>query len=238
MASMRKLCPNRPLNLQELDLPAYRRVIERLDELAGTETVSYLHPSKRWEYPWALERASLGKGSKVLDAGCGGSIFPIYLAEIGHRVTACDISPPPRLDRLHGASVGYACADLTALPFEDRVFDTVFCISVIEHLSEERMPAALQELRRVLRDGGGLLLTTDYYEDARAEVWYESSDRRFRVDWSFFDEPKLRRVVIEAPGFRIEGDLTIEVDWSTVSPQMRRFHGYPYTSVGVKLIRS
>jgi SAM-dependent methyltransferase len=229
--------PNRVLDLQELELPEFQRVLQEMDELVSREDVSYLHPSKRWEYPWALERAALTKGSRVLDAGCGASIFPIYLAAQGYRVTAADLKPPVRLDRLHGLSVDYVAGDLTNLPLADEAFNAVFCISAIEHLPVERMLAATKELRRVLRTGGRLLVTTDYYKDSSAELWYQGPGKRFRVDWSFFDEAALRARIMEAPGFSVEGDVDLRVDWESISPRMLQFHGYPYTSVGITLVK-
>lgn len=233
----RKPAPNRVLELSELELPYYRQIVQQMDELVAKEAISYLHPSKRWEYPWALERAELRPGSRVLDAGCGVSIFPIYLASKSYEVSAFDLDLPGRLDRLHGVSVGYVRGDLTAIPFADNVFDAVFCISVIEHLGRDGIAMALQELCRVLRAGGRLLLTTDYYEDAGAELWYEGPGQRFRVDWSFFDESQLRRLILQAPGFDVAGDVDLAVDWDLVRPQMQRFHGYPYTAVGVALVK-
>jgi hypothetical protein len=79
-------------------------------------------------------------------------------------------------------------------------------------------------------------LTTDYYEDASTELWYEGEDRRFRVDWSFVDAQQLENVILEAPGFRVDGEVDLSADWDTVRTQMRRFHGYPYTSVGIALV--
>jgi SAM-dependent methyltransferase len=229
--------PNRPLDLDELEAPHFARVLRDLDALTRRESISYLHPSKRWEYPWALERARLRPAARLLDAGCGASIFPVYLARQGHQVTAVDLAPPVGLDRAHGVSIDYVRAGITALPFADDSFDTVFCISVIEHLGHAGVPLALQELRRVLRLGGQLLVTTDYYEDADAKLWYEGADGRFPVDWSFFDEAHVRRFLLQAPGLAVDGDISLNVDWDEVRPAMRRFHGYPYTSVGVALVK-
>lgn len=229
--------PNRVLDLNELGRPPYREVLAHLDALTARESRSYLHPSKRWEYPWALERAALAPGSRVLDAGCGASIFPIYLAKDGHRVTGLDLRVPHGLDREHGVHVDYIEGNLTELPFPDEHFDAVFCISVIEHLGLEGIPRALDELRRVTRRGGRLLITTDYYENARAKLWYEGPGESFPVDWSFFDEAQLRRYILEAPGLQVDGEVDLRVDWDEVRPVMRRYHGYPYTAVGVALIR-
>lgn len=231
------IAPNRTLRLQELERPDYRRVLNRLDALLEREPRAYLHPSKRWEYPWALGRARLEPGARVLDVGCGASIFPVYLAADGRRVTALDRDPPPRLGKGARVRVDYLAGDLTALPIADESQDAVFCISVIEHLPEPHIPAAMRELARVLRPGGPLLLTTDYYRDADANIWYEGEHRRFPVEWGFFDRDRFERLILGADGLRMEGRLDLDVDWDAVRPRMRSFHGYPYTSVGVKLIK-
>ncbi len=234
---MHERAPNRLLNLGDLHTRSFREVLQQLDALEAKDDISYLHPSKRWEYPWALERAQLAPGSRVLDAGCGASIFPIHLAACGHRVSAVDLHPPQGLAAMHGVRVDYRKAGIDRLPFPDWEFDAVFCISVIEHLGREGIPAVLQELGRVVRPGGRVVLTTDYYEDAAASLWYEGPGERFPVDWSFFDESLLRELILEAPGFRVDGEVDLAVDWSRTKAEMRRFHGYPYTSVGVALIR-
>lgn len=229
--------PNRILNLAEIASPSFLEVLSRMETLLAREAVSYLHPSKYWEYPWALERADLAPGARVLDAGCGASIFPIYLADRGHQVSAIDLQPPFGLDAQHGLAVEYVQGDLTRLPWGDDSFDAVFCISVIEHLGHGRVKDAMDEMRRVLRPGGRLLLTTDYYERADAALWYEGPGERFPVDWGFFDEPLLRKFFLNAGGFRVEGEVDLNVDWPSTREAMRRFHGYPYTSVGIALQR-
>ncbi|MFO7963001.1 MAG: class I SAM-dependent methyltransferase [Desulfobacterales bacterium] len=228
----------RVLDLDEMQEPFFRKVLQDLEHLVSLESVSYLHPSKQWEYPWAMEQSCLTAGSRVLDAGCGASIFPIYLAHEAFRVSAVDLNPPAGLDERHGVRVNYAVGDMTRLPWKNDVFDAVFCISVIEHLDVMNMPAALQEIRRVLKENGRLLLTTDFFADRNAKLRYEGPGEAFDVDWNFFDPKMLEEVVLNAPGFTVCGSVSIDVDWTSVRRQMRRFHGYPYTSVGVALSKT
>ncbi|MDA8165330.1 MAG: class I SAM-dependent methyltransferase [Desulfobacteraceae bacterium] len=230
--------PNRLLDFADLERASWRQVLRQLDRMVARDECSYLHPSKRWEYPWALELAGLSPGSRVLDAGCGASIFPVFLAASGMTTIASDVQLPPRLDRQHHVFVEYIRGDLGALPLADSVFDAVFCISVIEHLEENGALMALQEVRRVLRPGGRLLLTTDYGEDAAAEIWYEGPGQRFRVDWHLFDEARLHRFLARATGWKLDGPLDLSVDWERMRPAMRRFHGYPYTSLGLSLVKA
>lgn len=232
------MAENRLLDLTELESPEFRRVLDEMDRLVAADPVSYLHPGKRWEYPWALGRAGLAPGSRVLDVGSGDSILPVYLAKQGHRVSAVDLEMDGSLGERHGVEIDYRRADMTALPYADATFDAAFCISVIEHLPDERIARAMAELHRVLRPGSPLLLTTDYYDDAEAEIWHRSPEREFRVEWGVFDEQRLRERILDAPGWRLEGDLDVEADWDRIKAAMRDYHGYPYTSVGVKLIRT
>lgn len=207
-----------------------------MDHLTQKEGVSYLHPSKRWEYPWALQQAELDENSVILDAGSGASIFPVYLAKRVRYVSALDVDlPQKRIDRLHREKVGYARGFLSALPYLAECFDFIFCISVIEHLPDNDRNATLREFHRVLKPGGKLLITTDFYEDASAEIWYSGPGKEFPVDWNFFDESELRRHILQAPGFTLVGNLDLDLNWQEVKPAMRRFHGYPYTSVGIQL---
>ena len=99
------------------------------------------------------------------------------------------------------------------------------------------MPVAMQEMRRVLKPGGKLLLTTDYYRDAgrrsgtraptAASAWTGGSSTRSGSGASSCG----------APGFRPRASSTCSVDWAATKPRMRRYHGYPYTSVGVALVK-
>lgn len=226
---------NRVLNLSELDQPFFRETVASMKKLIEEFPGFYLHPSKQWEYPWALETAGLGLNSRVLDVGCGASILPVYLDRLGHRVIACDIDLD--WDLVGQTPIPYLKADLTALPFDNEQFEAVFCISVIEHLARDRMVPALWEMHRVLRSGGRLLLTTDFYEDHQAALTYCGPGRRFVVNWNIFDRDVLEQIVLTHPGFTVTEPPELGVDWPVVKEQMLRFHGYPYTSVGVVLIK-
>lgn len=49
-----------------------------------------------------------------------------------------------------------------SLDFEDKAFDTVYCMEVLEHRDDEEFDVALSELRRVCR--GQLLITVPFLE--------------------------------------------------------------------------
>lgn len=51
-------------------------------------------------------------------------------------------------------------ADARSLPFRRETFDSIYFTDVIEHLPKGDEPLALEEIHRVLRKGGELILTT------------------------------------------------------------------------------
>ncbi|MFF4398709.1 class I SAM-dependent methyltransferase [Streptomyces sp. NPDC001480] len=108
----------------------------------------------------------------VLDCSCGIGTQAIGLALRGHRVTGTDLSPRAvaRAAREAGhrnVALGTAVADMRRLPFPDVRFDAVVCAdNALPHLlTEQDVHAALTEMRRVLRPGGLLLLSTRAYDD-------------------------------------------------------------------------
>lgn len=108
----------------------------------------------------------------MLDCSCGIGTQAIGLALRGHRVTGTDISPraaarAAREAARRSLSLRTAAADMRRLPFTDGQFDTVVCAdnSLPHLLTEQEVNAALAEMRRVLRPGGQLLLSTRPYDD-------------------------------------------------------------------------
>ncbi len=59
-------------------------------------------------------------------------------------------------------NIKYFDDSLTDMHFPDRFFDKVFCISVMEHLSEEEAFQGMKEMTRVLKKGGLLIVTMDH----------------------------------------------------------------------------
>ncbi len=109
-------------------------------------------------YRWAAQVAG---GRQVLDAGCGAGYGSAVLAAAGALgVIGIDVSPEAveAAAREHGAAAEFRAADLEDLPFEDASFDLVTCFEAIEHVADS--DRALDELRRVLRPGGLLLISS------------------------------------------------------------------------------
>ena len=87
-------------------------------------------------------------GARVLDAGCGDRPYESLLAG-AREVVGFDLPGNPHAD-VHGA--------IDAIPLDDASFDVVLCLQVLEHVPDPA--AAVRELRRVVRPGGRVLLST------------------------------------------------------------------------------
>jgi ubiquinone/menaquinone biosynthesis C-methylase UbiE len=83
----------------------------------------------------------------TLDLGCSGSPYSKYFKNrIG-------------FDIKEGVGVDVV-GDAHNLPFEDSKFDIVLCTEVLEHLHTPQL--AISEMKRVLKSGGKLILTTRF----------------------------------------------------------------------------
>ncbi len=106
----------------------------------------------------------LPTGARVLDVGCGEGRFAAALADAGAQVVAIDVAEEP----LRRARVRRADLDLRLVepegpwPLEDASFDVVWAGETIEHVADTA--AWLSEVRRVLRSGGMLLVSTPAHE--------------------------------------------------------------------------
>jgi SAM-dependent methyltransferase len=102
----------------------------------------------------------LKPGMSLLDCGCGPGTISLGLAEavapgrvVGVDLNAGQIEGASKLAQDRGmTNLGFEAASVYQLPFPDHSFDAVFSHALFEHLGEPQ--AALQEIRRVLRPGG------------------------------------------------------------------------------------
>jgi len=86
-------------------------------------------------------------GTTVLDAGCGHGLM-VGLLRGKYVVSAVDIVIPDTLRDTY-PDVKFHEANVEALPFADKSFDTVICSHTLEHV--RNVHVAISELRRVAR---------------------------------------------------------------------------------------
>jgi 2-polyprenyl-6-hydroxyphenyl methylase / 3-demethylubiquinone-9 3-methyltransferase len=101
-------------------------------------------------------------GVELLDIGCGAGLFTEPLARLGAEVIGVDPSPASiDVARRHadetGAKVAYRVATVEALAAEERRFDVVSAMEVIEHVAD---PKAFVAAAASLVKPGGLFLAS------------------------------------------------------------------------------
>lgn len=109
-----------------------------------------------------------GRGTELLDVGCGTGHWTRFFSERGFQVTGIDISPAmvrvAREKGIPGAS--FAVADAHGLPFDDGRFAVSAVVTTLEFVS--RPDVVLGEMVRCTRQPGGLLLVGTL--NARARI--------------------------------------------------------------------
>lgn len=110
-------------------------------------------------YPIPELRLEAGDGKEFLDVGCNWGRWVFAAASRGYKVTGID----PHLHSLLAARVvarqlgidaEFICGDARAMPFRTQAFDVVFSYSVVQHFSRSDARDIIQQMARVLRNGG------------------------------------------------------------------------------------
>jgi SAM-dependent methyltransferase len=143
-----------------------------------------------------LEQVSAG--GHVLDLGCGDGAFAAALLAAGCTVTMADVSGEA-LRRARARAPGAKAVLLdegAPLPLAEDAFDAVWAGEVLEHVAD--VVGLLAEVRRVLRWGGRLVVTTPWH--GRVIV---ATDAHFdpRADHLRFFSARTLRAVLADAGF-------------------------------------
>jgi SAM-dependent methyltransferase len=128
-----------------------------------------VYPSDFYEVVLDLVGNLVKPRSRCLDVGCGSGVLAELLAGRRHRVVAIDFTAA-NVDDLRRRwakrkeEIDVRVQNLTALALPDASFDAAFATEVLEHVSDEKLVACLDEIRRVLVPGGVFVATTPYAE--------------------------------------------------------------------------
>ncbi len=141
------------------------RIVRPAFELLYTNRILYWIASTipfagRWR-TWQRLVIPRLRGRDVLEVGCGPGTLLIDMLAAGYRCRAIDRSPQMvsaarrRLLRAHQDASLVRQADVRQLPFADASFDDVVSTFPTDYISDR---GALQEIARVLRPGGRLII--------------------------------------------------------------------------------
>ena len=136
-----------------------------------------LEVAQRRKYERLARMAGVGRGSRVLEIGCGWGGFAEYAAGVlGAHVTAITLSPSQKAfaeARLFRAGLS-ECVDVRLLDYRDieGEYDGLISIEMFEAVGEAYWPVFFKQIARLLKPGGraGLQVITirdDLFEDYR-----------------------------------------------------------------------
>jgi len=164
-----------------------------------------------WEHPWTPKKKQLSLASlselgrpetvRILDYGCGDGIMVQFFHSEGYQVEGIDISEVVinnNTREFPHLKFGLTTVD-TPAPYPDASFDAIFCSEVIEHLYDVNF--VFNDFKRLLRDGGQLMLTTPYHGLVKnlviALFYFET---HYRPTWQhirFFTKKSLTGVCLD-----------------------------------------
>lgn len=168
------------------------------------------------------------RAGRVLDLGCGAGHASFAAAAVAGEVVAYDLSSE-MLDVVAGAARDRGLANVRTqqgaaetLPFADASFDAVVSRMSAHHWRD--VPAALREMRRVLKPGGTVvMIDIAGAEDPLCDTWLQSvellRDPSHIRDYS----PTVWQQMFEAAGFGVAVAPLwhIDLDFDTWVARMR-----------------
>jgi SAM-dependent methyltransferase len=170
----------------------------------GETTAEDFHP---WLWRVAIDPSPVPPDARVLEVGVGSArMWEALGARVprGWHLTLTDHSEgmvaaaQTTFERL-GRTAVFGLADVQALPFADDSFDLVFANHMLYHAPD--LPAAVAELRRVVRPGGRLVAATNGH-DHLAEI--VALLHEVRTAW-----PELRVDMPERLSFTLENGADV-----------------------------
>jgi len=131
-----------------------------------SEALIKAHLKREWEFFVSFYNADLKDTDVVLDTGAYNTYFCVFLKDYVKKIYSTDSfywaereQWMAEVNKVDSEKLIAQEGDLMELPFGDNTFDKVFCISTIEHVKDDLR--GMKEIRRVLKPGGLLLLTTE-----------------------------------------------------------------------------
>lgn len=180
------------------DAHIWEPYVKYMNAISGTDIINLpggiLNSARGWEFSRAVDYAGFKQDDIVLDTGALHTFHSIYLAQFVKRVYVTDSFYWMKRECIHrympaGEWAKYIEsktnnkavveeADVAHLPYNNEFFDQVLCISTIEHVIDHKK--GIQEMMRVLKHGGKLLLTTEFNE-VQGKEYSEDDGTYYRV---------------------------------------------------------
>jgi len=132
-------------------------------------------------------------GNRILDVGCGEGLAEVALGRlhisqvrlVGVDLVVEKVLKASQETASHNQRVKFAAADACRLPFKDGVFDSIYCVAVLQHVND--VETAVAEFARVTAPRGRVVAVEP---DNSARYGFSSTPagrRAFELSRAFFN---------------------------------------------------
>lgn len=157
--------------------------------------------------------AEIPPAAEVLDIGCGEGYVSVKLAEKCKKVVGFDINAEDlklaedkKSRSKYKDKITFVPGDVLKLPFPDKSFDLVGMLDVLPHIEKDR--EAMEEIARVLRPSGRVVITTPWQYPCAASLF--KGQRMIRklipralyrdyhqpgIKWLLIDSDRVRKLI-------------------------------------------
>lgn len=140
-----------------------------------------------------------------LDLGCGKGRHAIVFSQFGITAHGCDISPVAIAFARRWAEAQNLCVqfDVCAekLPYDDEFFDFIVCHGVLDHILHAPRAALINEMKRVLKQGGLALCSLIGKHDGsfgqgkpvESDTWLIEEGNEREIPQAYFDPARIEK---------------------------------------------
>jgi 2-polyprenyl-3-methyl-5-hydroxy-6-metoxy-1,4-benzoquinol methylase len=132
------------------------------------------HPVQRFWHslkPGYIEKnCPLSPGMRALDIGCGSGVTAYHLAGLGLQIDAIDANPESisfAQKNFKRGNLRFQMSRIDQMNFGPASFDLIYCLEVIEHITNPEIDDLLSRVFSLLKINGYFILTTPNY----ASLW-------------------------------------------------------------------
>ena len=191
-------------------------------------------PRKNWDNLKAtlLFASQFEPTSRILDAGADKEPTSVFLPTmrqlLGCELFGMNLNYEQELETID--QISYVRGDISKAPFPDAYFDGITSLSVIEHGVD--IDAYFSEMSRLLRPGGLLLTSTDYWPD---KIQNKEKIEAYGQPVFIFSQLEIEQAVSKAAqhGLHPTGGIDFKAQNKTIG-----WLGFEYTFIIFKLQKS